>query len=462
MKKLDLKPNIENLTNTFIEDSIGRTNDVCSFVQLLVSADSCSLGIDGKWGTGKTFFVKQTKLVFDSFNPNASFYETEEAARIRKKYLDVYRKQEEDFLPVVTAYYDAWQHDDEEEPVLSLLYQIMKENYNGRAGNIKRSWTEILASVAGIVCDRDIRTALKEFKGEDIFSEQKQNEDIDLLIESFFKSFLPEKGNRLVVFVDELDRCAPTFAVKLLERIKHYFLCDNVIFVFSVNFGELQNTVKSFYGNEFDACRYMDRFFDVRMEMPPVDMEKYVRSIGLHGNRNLRQEICIEVIRQMHLGMRETSRFLQMSKTCAYKYTDGDGYEKQRFLSHDGGYSDLIGYCVVVPIAIGLKLIDTDQYDDFISGKDSSWLENIVLSEAIGDWVTGHLLDNGETYQKVEGKKQVTEKQKIQDVYDAIFVKAYLRGEYETKIGKAIFEKGFKDRVLKAIALVSPYADYSV
>lgn len=64
----------------------------------------------------------------------------------------------------------------------------------------------------------------------------------------------------MIIFIDELDRCKPSFAVHLLEQIKHYLYDERIIFVLSVNQEELQYTIKHFYGNEFDASRYLDRF----------------------------------------------------------------------------------------------------------------------------------------------------------------------------------------------------------
>lgn len=55
----------------------------------------------------------------------------------------------------------------------------------------------------------------------------------------------------------------PSFAVKLLARIKHYFFHDRITFVFAVNINELQYTIKKHYGTDFDACRYLGRFFDL-------------------------------------------------------------------------------------------------------------------------------------------------------------------------------------------------------
>lgn len=463
MKSFEIKPTDENIRDTFLSNTIGRTADVCSFVKLLSSFDgTVTIGIDGKWGTGKTFFVKQTKMVLDSLNSNIPIYDSAEAGKVRDCFTKESKLNLQDVQPIVTAYYDAWQHDDEDDPVLSLMYEIMKDNYNNFDINNKKNWSDILASIAEVLSNRNIGDLIKNLKGKDYFEAQRDNEELDCIIDNFFKSFLPERGNRLVVFVDELDRCAPTYAVKLLERIKHYFSSDYITFVFSVNFGELQNTVKSFYGVQFDACRYMDRFFDIRMELPPIDMNKYVENLGLYGHRNLRETVCAEIIRQMNLGMREASRFLHMSKIAAYKYTDGNAYERQRFWSHDDGTSNLIGFCVIVPIALGLKITDSNAYDDFITGKDYLWLIKILTSETLGDWVTSSLLSDNEAYKKIEGKTLVTEEQKIKSLYDAIFVKTYENGkEYQTTIGKAVFEKGFKNSILKAIGFVSPYTDYS-
>ncbi len=323
MRSFELKPTFENLKETFLNDSIGRSGDVCAFAKLLLSMEgSVSLGIDGKWGTGKTFYVTQTKMVLDSLNPNVPLYSKDGMDKIRDYFSKISKQDLQNVPPVVTVYYDAWQHDDEEDPVLSLLYEIMRDNYDNADFNNKRDWSTILASVAEALSGRNIGDLVKNLKGKDYFEAQKDKEELDMLIDSFFKSLLPERGNRLIVFIDELDRCKPTYAVKLLERIKHYFALDSITFVFSVNFGELENTVRNFYGERFDACRYMDRFFDIRLELTPIDMSKYVSSLGLYGHKNMRETVCAEVIRQMNLGMRETSRFLQMSKIAAYKYTD--------------------------------------------------------------------------------------------------------------------------------------------
>ena len=64
MKSNELVPNKENLISTLIKDPIGRSSDVFKFVEMLNSLEGgFSIALDSKWGSGKTFFVKQTQLL---------------------------------------------------------------------------------------------------------------------------------------------------------------------------------------------------------------------------------------------------------------------------------------------------------------------------------------------------------------------------------------------------------------
>ena len=69
MKTLTLNPTDENVLSTYLSDSIGRNKDIFHFVNILDSLEgSYSISLDGKWGSGKTFFVKQTKMVLEANN----------------------------------------------------------------------------------------------------------------------------------------------------------------------------------------------------------------------------------------------------------------------------------------------------------------------------------------------------------------------------------------------------------
>ena len=86
-------------------------------------------------------------------------------------------------------------------------------------------------------------------------------------------------GPNLVIFVDELDRCRPTFAVQLLERIKHFFDIPNIVFVLSLDKKQIEACIKAVYGAEIDATEYLRRFFNLEFGIPHVDTESYIDSL---------------------------------------------------------------------------------------------------------------------------------------------------------------------------------------
>lgn len=52
------------------------------------------------------------------------------------------------------------------------------------------------------------------------------------------------------IFIDELDRCRPSYAVEMLETIKHIFDISGVVFVVATDTEQLQHAVKVVYGED--------------------------------------------------------------------------------------------------------------------------------------------------------------------------------------------------------------------
>ena len=86
-------------------------------------------------------------------------------------------------------------------------------------------------------------------------------------------------GKPLVVAIDELDRCRPTYAIELIETAKHIFLVKNVVFILAINSTALAHSVKSLYGAEFDAERYFRRFFDLPFRLPEPNREMFAKEL---------------------------------------------------------------------------------------------------------------------------------------------------------------------------------------
>ena len=103
------------------------------------------------------------------------------------------------------------------------------------------------------------------------------------------KKFAGAQDNKpVVIIIDELDRCNPTFAVQLIERVKHLFDVPNLVFVLLLNRNQLENAVKGVYGADTEASAYLGKFVNFFFMLPKrtsVDMtnnnhvKKYVSDV---------------------------------------------------------------------------------------------------------------------------------------------------------------------------------------
>ena len=87
-----------------------------------------------------------------------------------------------------------------------------------------------------------------------------------------------DSGSPLVVVIDELDRCRPSYAIELLELLKHLYSVDGVVFVLAVNRRELVHSVRALYGAKFGAEVYLRRFIDIDVHLPDSSREDLIDS----------------------------------------------------------------------------------------------------------------------------------------------------------------------------------------
>lgn len=227
---------------------------------------------------------------------------------------------------------------------------------------------------------------------------------------------------------------------------------------FSVNLGELQHTIKHYYGNTFDACRYLDRFFDMRISLPPADKTAFYREMGLESSYVL-EKICRKVIDTYNMELREATRFYRQVKAATYEPT----HESRKFdFSFSDGKGRQLLLMYVVPILVGLKIVDISLYNQFVCGKSSKPLMDIYKDSDKGEWLATRLLNRNEAFEVEEGKSVVTVEQKIQQLYDAIFVTEYTGKVYHTILGEYEFDDNSKNFVKSVESMLSVYADYNI
>jgi KAP family P-loop domain len=88
-----------------------------------------------------------------------------------------------------------------------------------------------------------------------------------------------EMKSPLFILVDELDRCRPTYAITLLERIKHLFDVDGVVFVIATDSTQLRHSIKAVYGETFESGRYLLRFFDRSYVFEEPTLDDFVAAL---------------------------------------------------------------------------------------------------------------------------------------------------------------------------------------
>lgn len=452
MKKAVLLSTEENLLQTMNEDLLDRNKDLKNFCRLLQHQQGMSsIAIDGRWGSGKTFFVKQCALLLNSTN-SLSYLNTEIKERVYEIVKDkgfIENLVDNQFLAV---YYDAWKNDTEEDPVLSLIYEIIKQ-LNLKGGLIDLdNMSSILTSALSVVTGRDVTNFFNNIEDVNLLKNIQKEKKMDDILQEFFVEALDEKCDRLVIFVDELDRCRPSFAIKVLERIEHYFVNDRITFVFSMNIEQLQHTIKAFYGSDFDACRYLDRFFDIRLSLPTTISNRFFGSLNLYDNCEI-DNVIMRIQDTYNLSLREFCKYYDTVKVAGVKY---DRDETDNFL-----------FIYIVTLSLALKFTNISVHDEFIKGKNIQPLLDLYDNE-FGAYIVQELLNKDEILPSIEFSNTfktkdsipVTVEDKLRELYNAIFVKEYTFTDYKTQLGRYCFNKDSKRIVLEADTLMGRYANY--
>lgn len=123
--------------------------------------------------------------------------------------------------------------------------------------------------------DASLEAMIEGFKRTDVAMT-----DFRAKLEKAVSVIAAEKPAPLFILVDELDRCRPTYAVQLLERVKHLFDVPGVVFVFATNADQLQHSISGSYGANFDGFRYLKRFFDRTYVFEAPSTEKLILDLS--------------------------------------------------------------------------------------------------------------------------------------------------------------------------------------
>ncbi len=173
---------------------------------------------------------------------------------------------------------------------------------------------------------------------------------------------------KLVVFVDELDRCEPTYALDLLNKARHLFDVPGVVIVFGVNRAELGHAVKTLYGVECDVDGYLRRFVDLSVQLrQPTDEEwaTYVSntcvSLAEHSSSELQQ--VSHVIRDL---------LVLVANNCGGHLRDVEQVVRHANLALPSRRYERI-WPIWVVCLLALRYVDRDSYQRFAKGLVDVW-----------------------------------------------------------------------------------------
>ncbi len=404
MKSLELQPTSENIKTMFIRNLIGRNEDIFAFIEMLSTLEeNYSIALDGQWGSGKTFFVKQMIMLIDAtYGALHSEYTKTEQENI----LSLLPPEHVGFAKKNFAiYFDAWENDNDDDPLLSLIYTI-SEKYGVNSPNI-RNTTDIFFDVASVLTSSPITSLLtggilgartpekieklkSSIKGVDLLESIKNTKDIKGRIDAFFNSLVEGKeSERIVIFIDELDRCKPSYAVKLLERIKHYMTHPNITFVFSTNLSELSCTVKKCYGTDFNGQKYLEKMFSDIYTLPHLTTDQIHRLT--HFERNSAQEFIVSLFcKKYNTSLRERLKMLTKVRVFVKKHCGKYSYVTPEIKF----YLALEKY--IIPFFICLRVYNNKTYDACLHGLGKETFLDFFTSEKVRSRLQAFFLDDGQ------------------------------------------------------------------
>ena len=213
----------------------------------------CVLAVNGKWGTGKTTFMQMWRAA----------------------------------LPLVkysAIYFNAWETDYFSDPLTAILGELREisqdsETFKSVCAAIGKvtvaaggaALKGLVKKATGVDADlvKDSIDAAKSIVQSNLDDYKEQKQSLTEFKKKLSEYVAGQDGKTVVFIIDELDRCNPHYAVRVLEIVKHLFDVPNICFILAIDKTQLECSIKGFYGSsEIDAANYLRRFIDIEFNLP--------------------------------------------------------------------------------------------------------------------------------------------------------------------------------------------------
>lgn len=228
----------------------------------LQASGPLTIGVFGDWGSGKTSLMR---LILR----------------------EVARRPE-----VVPVWFNVWQYEQEEHPVIALVGTIIREleRREQNPGRAARAAGALIKALKSVAYAFSLKSTVKlpgmvdvelSVAGRDVADRNRELQEDALLAQSLFHEAFRALESvefadevRVVVFIDDLDRCFPDRAVKLLESIKLVLAQRGFVFVLGVAHRVIQGYLEHRYSTDYGVVDYkgrlyLDKMVQVEFQIPP-------------------------------------------------------------------------------------------------------------------------------------------------------------------------------------------------
>lgn len=301
-----------------------------------------TISIQGDWGTGKTTALNLIEKKIEGKNSYVLWFRTWQYSK--------FGIEDNMMLVLLNNLYEK----------LEELAKTKKIKNPNKKIPILQGVRETIATVA----DSTLGSAVAE-KASGVFdvlvgadkvtSVSKQIEETKNSMQELIDSILVG-DERVVVFVDDLDRLEPKVAVDLLEGIKNFLDCNKCVFVLAVDSGVIYQGVRSKYGDEFGeekAKKFFDKIIQVPFSLPvnQYDINTFLGQFISTDNPyiNEYESITKKYLKNNPRAIKRAFNLLKLYEFIIPGLSDGD--ERDRFclftilnlqLSNEKKYSDMV------------------------------------------------------------------------------------------------------------------------
>lgn len=246
------------------------SNALVSFIKN--SMTPMTIGIQGSWGSGKTSLLNTIYAQLDDAN------EHEESKDFKVIWINSWENSlmatpEEALIKIINEIINGL---NEVDPSLTNVKKV-KEAATTAAKGILRVGAGILGGAAGSEVVTEVLESSNSIK--------QLREELSRLVHAIRES-KGQRVDKIVIFVDDLDRVDPPEAVKILELLKNIFNIPGCVFVLAIDYDVVIKGLKDKFGertpeNEYEFRAFFDKIIQLPFLMPVqnYDIGNYVNDL---------------------------------------------------------------------------------------------------------------------------------------------------------------------------------------